>query len=35
MSGKREQALKNLERALEMSPKNYEVSELLRQVRQQ
>jgi tetratricopeptide (TPR) repeat protein len=33
MSGNREQALKNLERALEMSPKNYDVAMLLRQVR--
>jgi tetratricopeptide (TPR) repeat protein len=31
----KEQAVKNLERALEMSPKNYDVAELLRQVKQQ
>ena len=34
-SGNKEQALKNLERALEMSPKNYDVAELLKQVKQQ
>ena len=31
--GNKEQAVKNLERALEMSPKNYDVAELLRQVK--
>jgi tetratricopeptide (TPR) repeat protein len=34
-SGNKEQAVKNLERALEISPKNYDVAELLRQVKQQ
>lgn len=33
-SGNKEQAVKNLERALEMNPKNYDVSELLRQAKQ-
>ncbi|HZI19228.1 MAG TPA: hypothetical protein VEY09_11580 [Pyrinomonadaceae bacterium] len=33
LTGDREQAVRDLERALEMSPKNYDVAELLRQLR--
>jgi hypothetical protein len=34
-TGNKELAVKNLEKALEMSPRNYEVEDLLRQVKQQ
>ena len=34
MIGNKEQAQKNLERALEMSPKNYDVAELLKQLKE-
>jgi Tfp pilus assembly protein PilF len=32
--GKKEQAAKNLEKALELNPKSYDAAELLRQVKQ-